>query len=276
MTNWILVLTRNNLKYTRGAVESFLAQDIGNIRVLLIDDRSTDGTLQWAWTLHPQVLSFPRTMASGVAAMWNMGLGLLFGEAEYVLVCNNDVELRPDTYRHLVTDGGGFVTAVGVTEREQMGVFPEPPVGGPSVREHFHGNALEYREVLSDPDRDSIWLSQPDPKAKRPHPDFSCYLIRKEVYEKVGPFDENFKTAFCEDWDYHVRLHKAGIDAHCIDLPFLHYASQTTKNAPLMEREKIQHQAQLNREYFREKWGVEGGTDEYYALFNSEPPADLQ
>ncbi len=264
MTSWILVLTRNNLRYTRGAVESFLAQDIGNIRVLLIDDRSTDGTLQWAWTLHPEVLSFPRTMASGVAAMWNMGLGMLFGEAEYVLVVNNDVELRLDTFRYLVEDGGGFVTAVGVQDQEKIRRIPSSGINGlDDSRWEFSG---------TDGDGTIVGYIRPDPKAKRPHPDFSCYLIRKEVYEKVGPFDENFKTAFCEDWDFHVRLHKAGIDAHCIDLPFLHYASQTAKNAPLMEQEKIHYQARLNREYFKEKWGVEGGSKDYYALFNSDPP----
>jgi len=249
MTNWILVLTRNNLRFTQKAISTFLDQDIGDIRIMLIDDNSSDGTLQWAWTLHPTVISYPRLQAKGVAAMWNMGLGIIFEEAEHVLVVNNDVELRPDTYRHLVMDGGGFVTAVGVQEPDK--IKPVPNVSHPQM-------AYGFRD--------------PDPGATRPHPDFSCYLIRKEVYSKVGPFDENFLTAFCEDWDYHVRLHKAGIQAYCLDLPFLHHASQTTRNAPELEREEIYIQARLNRKYFRDKWGVEGGTDEYYALFNSDPP----
>jgi len=236
--NWILCLTKNNLHLTRNAVETFLAQDIGDIRVLIIDDDSTDGTLQWAQSV--PVMAIPRFEHSGVAAMWNLGLGIILADNDYALVVNNDVELRPDTYHLLVADGGGFVTAVGSQDRSKI-----------------------------TPD-DAGCLSVPDPEHTRPHPDFSCYLIRKETYKTVGPFDENFKTAFCEDWDYHVRLHKAGITAHCIDLPFLHLSSQTVRNSSPEEQERIYTQAKANREYFKEKWGVEGGTEEYYALFKSE------
>jgi len=149
------------------------------------------------------------------------------------------------------------VTAVGSNDREKI---------QPTITEE------QRRDLpLIDPLYGEYPCRHPAPKAEtRPHPDFSCYLIRKETYETVGPFDEHFKTAFCEDWDYHVRLHKAGITAHCIDLPFLHLSSQTVRNSSLKEQERIYTQAKANREYFREKWGVEGGTEEYYALFKSK------
>jgi len=241
--NWILCLTKNNLNLTRNAVRTFKAQDIGDIRILIIDDDSTDGTLQWAQSV--PVMAIPRFKSSGVAAMWNLGLGIILADNDHALVVNNDVELRPDTYRWLLEDGGGFVTAVGSNNREKI---------QPIQREMGAGS----------------FYSDPDPDHTRPHPDFSCYLIRKETYETVGPFDEHFKTAFCEDWDYHVRLHKAGITAHCIDLPFLHLSSQTVRNSSPKEQEAIYRQAKANRGYFREKWGVEGGTEEYYALFKSK------
>lgn len=243
--NWILCLTKNNLHLTRNAVRTFLDQDIGDVKVLLIDDNSTDGTLNWAWGQHNVVIMPMFGEESGVAAMWNRGLGFIFGDGvssfeDHALVCNNDVELRPDTYHRLVADGGGFVTAVGSQDRKKI-----------------------------TPD-DAGCLSVPDPNATRPHPDFSCYLIRKETYTKVGPFDENFKVAFCEDWDYHVRLHKAGIGAICIDLPFLHLSSQTVRNSSPAEQDRIYTQAKRNREYFAQKWGVEGGSEEYYALFAND------
>jgi len=258
VTNWILTLTRNNLQLTRKAVETFLAQDIGNIKVLLIDDNSTDGTLHWAWSC-PQVVALPRTQQSGVAAMWNTGLGFILGEddyaqgeTDYALVANNDVELRPDTYRWLLEDGGGFVTAVGSQDREKI---------KPMTEDQLRAYRLGKYPLLNTPYR------VPDSNATRPHPDFSCYLIRKEVYTSVGPFDENFKVAFCEDWDYHCRLHQAGVQAHCIDLPFLHLSSQTVQNSTPEERDLIYKQAAANREHFKAKWGMEGGSQEYYDFF---------
>ena len=234
MFNPIICPVRNNLNLTRKAIRTFKAQDIyGGVYTLVINNDSTDGTSEYLSTerdisqmyFHPPL---------SVAASWNRALTFVFrAGASYALVVNNDVELRSDTYRLLVEDGGGFVTAVGRRD------WPEP---GPMSTE------------------------------KRPHPDFSCFLIRKEIYEKVGPFDEQFLVAYAEDWDYHVRLHKAGITAYCIDLPFLHHGAQTIKMADLAEVRKIQIQAEKNREYFKKKWGFSGGSPEYYRFFGNEAP----
>jgi len=251
--NWILCLTRNNLHLTRKAVETFLAQDIGDVKVLIIDDGSTDGTMQWAWG--QEVMAIPRfEHHSGVAAMWNLGLGIILSDNDYALVVNNDVELRPDTYRWLVEDGGGFVTAVGSQDREKI---------KPAVYEGGLGPTKELHRY-----------APPDLGHTRPHPDFSCYLIRKEVYEKVGPFDEQYKGAYAEDGDYHLRMHQAGVEAICLDLPFYHIGAGTLKNAPPEEQEKIQEQAGRNRAYLKQKFGVEIGSPEYYALFGHGSPEE--
>lgn len=70
----------------------------------------------------------------------------------------------------------------------------------------------------------------------------------------------------------HVRLHSAGIQAECLELPFYHYGSATVKNCDAKERRAIQRQADLNRKYFASKWGFEMASDEYYRFFNSGPP----
>src|SRR5689334_3601518 len=114
MFNWIVVPVRNSLHYTKAALPTFLAQDIGNVRVLILDNDSTDGTGAWARS-QDGVLYWHRRPPLSVAASWNLCLKWLFGEQrqERVLVSNNDVSLRPDTYRLLDADGGPFVTAVG-------------------------------------------------------------------------------------------------------------------------------------------------------------------
>jgi GT2 family glycosyltransferase len=239
--NWIICPVRNNLSLTKEAVRTFRAQDIeGGVHILIIDNGSTDGTGRWLSTQR-DIFTLMNRPGMSVAASWNRGLEFAFEsfpQELYALVVNNDVELRPDTYRHLVADGGPFVTAVGVRDREKLLACPDP-----------------------------------DPDKKRPHPDFSCYLIRRETYHVVGAFDENFKIAFCEDWDYHLRMQKVGIRAEALELPFLHHASQTVKNADNAERDRIMKQAEANREYFYQKWGVRGGTQEYYDLFQTTAPA---
>jgi GT2 family glycosyltransferase len=235
MFNPIIVPVRNNLSLTKKAIRTFKAQDIGDVSILVINNASTDGTTEYLGT-ERDIYQMYYDPPLSVAASWNRALNFFFiAGAEYALVVNNDVELQPQTYRYLVGDGGGFVTCIG---------------------------NQQWPEVIN----------PPDPEKKRAHPDFSCYLIRKEVYEKVGPFDEQFLIAFGEDWDYHVRLHRSGIAAMAIDFPFLHHGSMTIKNADLSEIRKIQMQAEKNRMYFKKKWGMAGASEEYYRYFNNEAP----
>lgn len=236
MTAPILMLCHNSLALTRVALRSILAQDV-EVEILVVNQGSTDGTREYLGSLYPLVKTIHFYPQKGVSHGWNQGLRHIFQSGgQTCLVVNNDVRLRSDTYRLLLEDGGGFVTAVGVSDDSK-------------VRE---GGVLGER---------------------RPHPDFSCFLIRREVWEKVGEFDEGFVGGYAEDWDFHVRLHKAGVEAYCIDLPFFHYAAGTLKSSEAEEQEKIQQQAGRNRSYFEKKWGFAGGSPEYYKFFGQVPDA---
>ncbi len=231
--NWIVCIARNNLHLTKAAVKSFLAQDIGNVAVLLINNASTDSTAAWMATLPSSIRQIHFSGQKSVAESWNYGISWCFEQgAEYVLVANNDTELKSWTYNSLVRDGGGFVTAVGVNTREQYDESPE--IG-----------------------------------KRRDHPDFSCFLIRKEVFQQVQ-FDEGYRLAFCEDSGMHAEMHRKGIHAYCIGVPFYHVGSATVKMADPEEVERICQQAELNRERFYVKYGVRIGTPEYDTLFTPE------
>ena len=233
--NPILVPLRNGRDLTIAAHRTFIAQDVGDIEILYIDNASTDGTREWLQSL--SVHCIHNLVPMGVSRSWNVGLNWWFSQgAEHVLVCNNDVLLRPDTYRWLLKAGGLFVTAVGNNDPDCV----KPP--------------------WNPPDLDKI----------RYNPDYSCYLIHKEAYERMGGFDEKFKGAYAEDADSHLRLHRAGVDAFCIQLPFYHVGAATLKNATDEERQLILEQADANRVLFKEKHGVAVGTPEYYALFGDK------
>lgn len=244
--NWIVCPVRNGLQYTQAALPTFLAQDIGDVAVLFIDNHSTDGTTHWLRSMdgHRHVFVRRKNPPLSVAASWNYGLGLVFEARqnpkprhEYALVVNNDVLLRPDTYRRLVEDGGQFVTGVGVNDGTGTFCWDQ-------------SDAAEQKAFT-----------------KSPHPSFSCFLIRYECFRRVGPFDERFHGAYCEDCDYHVRMHRAGIEAYAIDLPFYHAGSGTLRSVSEEVAKKIREQADANRALFREMYGCVPGTIEYAKLF---------
>ena len=221
----VLILTHNALELTNRALSSIFGQDIP-VHVFVVDNNSTDGTVPYLEELGCQVFAAKWDM--GVSRAWNYGLGYFFQQGEdHVLVVNNDVILRPETYSELILDGGLFVTGVGVNESEQ-----------------FTANFI---------------------KTIRPNPDFSCFLMKREAWEKVGMFDESM-ILYASDCDYHVRMHKEGIEAYTIGMPFFHTASGTIKRNP-EEAGRIIEQANRDRIAFYEKWGVGIGTPEYYELF---------
>lgn len=228
--NPVVMLCRNALQLSKNAVQSILEQDIP-VQLHAIDNDSQDGTTEWLNSFCHNTTTF--RPAQGVTSSWNYALTTIFRHCDHALVVNNDVVLRPDTYRSLLEDGGGFVTAVSV--------------------DNLMGIQGEWR------------------KAPRPHPDFSCFLIRKEVWMKVGAFDETM-WLYASDGDYHLRMNMAGITAYTIGIPFFHYASGTLKTASPGERAMIQAQADKDRYTFEQKWGVKIGTKPYYDMFGHGAP----
>lgn len=240
-TSPVVMLCRNSLELTKRAVESVLNQDVP-VRLYLIDNCSSDGTDSWANEQGKDVLVFRFCPPLGVSAGWNFGLSEAFRrrdhaamksafDSDHAFVINNDVILRSDCLRELLADGGPFVTGVGVDTIEAIG-----------------GGFL---------------------KSVRPHPDFSCFMIRREVWEKVGLFDERM-VLYASDADYHVRMHQAGIHAYTIGMPFYHYASGTLKTASGYEKQRIQEQADRDRAVFERKYGCQIGSPEYNAMFEEK------
>lgn len=231
MINPIVIVARNALHLTKKAVASAVAQDIGDVRVVLIDNCCDDDTRRW-WAAqpleNPGVLCYQKQVS--LAKCWNDALTVMLHLSDHCLVMNNDIEIRPDMYRLLLTDGNEFVSGVSVDSVDAM-------------------NA-PYRNY-----------------SQSPHPDFSCFLIHKAVVEKVGWFNEEYYPAYFEDNDYHVRMHRARVRAISINVPFLHHASGTLKHANPKDKEVIERGFARNKERFKETYGCYPDSPEYQKLF---------
>lgn len=93
-------------------------------------------------------------------------------------------------------------------------------------------------------------------------PHFSCYMVDRRLFEKVGLFDENFKAAYNEDLDMHYRIKLAGEVAVGFEgARFFHQGggSRTIQSDPeLLSRNHITHNA--NDMYFKAKWNYKPPT----------------
>ncbi len=234
-SNPCLILTRNNLELTKRCIESVRAQDVP-VSIQVYDNESTDGTGEWL-SSQEDVIDQSSGVDLGVSAAWNFCLDILFSttndgggcwHSDHVLVINNDTVIPPFFYRELLSHEVPFVT----------------------------GTATDQMEGLVMPERKSLTYG----------PDFSAFLIRRECWEEVGPFEEQM-VLYCQDCDYDIRALRLGIPLWKSNMPFYHVNSQTLKRAAPADAAEIQARANDDREVFRQKYGCLPGTREYGELF---------
>ena len=227
--NPCLILTRNCLDLTKRCVESVRKQDCGDVWIRVVDNGSTDGTPDWC-DANEDIQGWFYLKNEGVSRGWNLALDdeFLCQKTSHCLVIGNDTVLAPWTYSALLSANVGFVTGV---------------------------------DVAMDP-----LPAKPDVFPLSPHPDFSCFLIKREVWEAVGPFDERM-VSYAGDCDYHVRAHRLGIPLWKASIPYNHERSSTMNRADLAERAELNAQANRDRAVFQSIYHCLPGTKEYAELF---------
>jgi GT2 family glycosyltransferase len=234
--NAALTLTHNCLDLTKRMYASVQNQTLPT-QLFVVDNGSSDGTREWLQENHIQSMLLSEN--AGVSHGWNLGLSALFALHEHVLVLNNDTDLADWTLELLLSYDLPFVTGVGVSDELQ----------------------IRQPKLAKGPMND--------------HPDFSLFLIRKQAWEEIGPFDERMKL-YAQDCDYHLRGWRLGVDMKKACVPYLHESSATMKHAPPAEQQIIHEQANLDRAVFQSIYHCLPGTPEYYALFSKETFGSLK
>jgi GT2 family glycosyltransferase len=168
---------------------------------VLVDNGSTDGTLEAVAAAFPEVELLANGANLGFAAGMNAGIGrAIAAGADYVFVANNDTTLDPALLSLLV----GAARARGADlAAPAIYYFAEPRriwwLGG-----RLRPLLLEVRRYEAPPCGDAPFAV-----------DFvtGCgMLISRRCLERVGRFDERF-FMYYEDSDYCLRVRRAGLRA---------------------------------------------------------------
>ncbi len=95
-----VVLNWNGRRVVGECVASLLGQDWPALEVLVVDNASTDGSVEMLRRRFPGVRVHVNPRNLGFGGGNNVGIAL--AQTPYVLLCNNDTRLRPDVVRRLV------------------------------------------------------------------------------------------------------------------------------------------------------------------------------
>jgi GT2 family glycosyltransferase len=199
----VILVNYNDLVNFKECLSS-LNDTMGDIlfEVIVVDNKSTDGSLRWIRENAPQVRLIANTENAGFARANNQGIQESRGE--YILFLNTDTVLEPRAIAYLLEELRGNPSVGGVGPALRSGENTFQVSFGKKVnfcREVVQKTTLnpyfKFRLKRSAKKRQVGWLSA------------ACLLTRRQILEEVGLFDENFFLYF-EDIDLCVRIREKG------------------------------------------------------------------
>ncbi len=240
-----VVVNWNGGERNLACLESLRAQGAELSSTIFVDNGSQDGSWQRVAERYPETVVLRNGENLGFGAGSNRGIAAaLEGGAEGVLLVNNDVTLEAGTLGRLVA---------------ALEQHPEAGLVGPRVLDQRDpsllwaaGGALTWRENLTT----LLGSGEPDGQGWRrtfevDYLTACAVLVRREVFEEVGAFDERF-FAYSEDVDLALRAARAGYRSLCVgEAAALHEPSSTTGGGYSARRKYMMG---VNSVWFLRRW----------------------
>lgn len=218
--------------------------------VIVVDNGSGDDSIEIAERAGAHVIALEANL--GVSHALNRGIVAAAGE--WVVLVNNDVELAPGWLSALAmkakTTGAWFATGktLDINDHRKIDGAGDAICRGGASWRLGHGRT------------DSDLFSQ---VRKTYFPSATAALFRRELFERVGLFDENF-FAYLEDVDLGLRCAIAGLEGIYVPEAIAYHHGSATAHAwsPRMVEWMTSHQLFLIAKYFpnrmllREIWPI--------------------
>ncbi|MGQ9642167.1 MAG: glycosyltransferase [Candidatus Bathycorpusculaceae bacterium] len=215
----IIIPTYNYGKYIAEAIESVLAQTYPNIEVIVVDDESTDNTqdivkkypsVKYVYNKHRGA----RTPASAI------NTGISISKGKYIVCLAADDKLHPQ-----------------YVEKCIRVIRKDKSIGFVWTATYMFGECNEVLLPRILHHRFSIFRGTGG--------QFGAAMVRREVYEDVGLYDESLPAV--EDWDMAIRICRKGWKAVPIFEP-LHYRRMHSDSIAHIQ-EKLNLVRYLERKY---------------------------
>ncbi|MCB0509678.1 MAG: glycosyltransferase family 2 protein [Bacteroidetes bacterium] len=197
VTNW------NGLEDTTECLASTLASDYPNLKIILVDNGSTDDSASTLAQNFPEVDQVQTGKNGAITAAYNMGMQYgLDRKADYILMLNNDTVLAPDMISKMVQVAEADETIGQVTPKIYYYDQPQTIWFAGGKRSWFDFGAYDTHEGLLDSPQNNV--------AKEVDFAWACgMLMRRSLLEKMGLFDTQFYLYY-DDVDTSIRTQQAG------------------------------------------------------------------
>lgn len=180
-------------------LDSLYRQEFQDFETIVVDNGSTDGSVPFLQERFPQVRVIRFENNAGFSAAVNAGI--LSADSSYVALLNNDTEVHPLWLKELVEALEGDPQAGSAASKI---LFFSDPSSVNSAGDEFSLFGVAYQRRLMGGDtalfNETRYVFSPCGAAA---------LYRRELFEKIGLFDESF-FAYQEDVDFGFRSQLVG------------------------------------------------------------------
>jgi GT2 family glycosyltransferase/2-polyprenyl-3-methyl-5-hydroxy-6-metoxy-1,4-benzoquinol methylase len=235
----IIVLTYNQLRYTRQCIDSVLRHTDPPYELILVDNGSTDGTPDYLRSIRgAKVVLNGENL--GFAAGNNQGLALATGDN--IVLLNNDAVVT-DGWLTRMTDAlqrDPSIGFVGPRSNQVSGpqLIARVPYATMNDMERFAAERAAHNAGLGSSATFVVGF---------------CLLVRRAVIDKIGGLDTRFGSGNYEDNDFCLRAVLGGWTGWIADDAFVHhYGSRTFIGEGIDQR----HFMRKNADLFVRKWDL--------------------
>lgn len=185
----VVIPAFNAERYLGEAIESVFAQDYAPVETIVVDDGSSDGTAAVARSYEVELIVQEN---AGPAAARNRGFAA--GRGEVVAFHDADDLMTPDK---LTVQVGELLAdpAIGCVLAEQELMIEE----GAELPFWAEGSNVP-----------TVMPARPEELADEPDVHPMTMVVRREVFERIGGFDEEMRAA--EDFDWMLRAAEDGVE----------------------------------------------------------------
>lgn len=199
---FIVILNTNRREDTLACLDSLADMTYQNYKTIVLDNASTDGSVEAIRAAHPDVEIISLTANKGYAGNNNVGIqAALDQQADWILVLNEDTVLDPDCIGQLAAVGESAAD-VGIVG-PMVYHFDEPTIiqsaGGAMNAKldawHLAENEPDQGQYQATHEVD--WISG------------CAMMVRREVVEQLGMLDERF-FYYWEETEWCLRTKRGG------------------------------------------------------------------
>ncbi|MBM4261185.1 MAG: glycosyltransferase family 2 protein [Deltaproteobacteria bacterium] len=241
----IIIVTYNNLPLTKLCLESIARNtEYANSEVIVVDNRSTDNTPAYLQRVAHEckwITFLLNDRNEGFARANNQGIARARGD--FLVLLNNDTIVPPGWLEGLLWH---------LQDRAIGLVGPVSNFVGNEARVEVYYRTWEEMESFAryTMRRNARTIADIHMLA------MFCVAFRREIYDAIGPLDEQFGVGMFEDDDYSLRIKRAGYRVVCAPGVFVHHFGRAAFEKLEATGEYNSIFAQ-NRERFEKKWNLQ-------------------